>query len=228
MRRIKRDTAVVVAATNELRAAILSGALEPGTRIRQEDLAHRLAVSRVPIRHALLVLEGEGLVRADRWRGASVAPLDPEMIRDLYQFRGAVEKYVAAFLAEQDFDPAPHRAVVVAGRHASSQRDVDRLIDLDLAFHTGLYDAMNNQILSQVMHGLWMHVRRLMVATLALTGHSTQIWEEHGAILDAIESHDSALAGTLAASHTVLATGRLLEHLRTHTDNVKPAPRKRK
>jgi len=211
MRRIKRDTAVVDAVTSELRSAILSGVLEPGSRVRQEDLAGRLAVSRAPIRQALLVLENEGLVRADRWRGAIVAPLDSLMIRDLYQFRGLIERHVAALLAGQDdFDPAPHRAVVAAGLQAASKQDINRLIELDLAFHTGLYEAVGNRVLSQVMHGMWTHVRRLMAATLTLTGHASEIWGEHGAILDAIASHEPDRAGMLAASHTSAASERLL------------------
>src|SRR3989442_4194520 len=210
MRRIKRDTAVVDAVTSELRSAILSGVLEPGSRIRQEDLAGRLAVSRAPVRQALLVLENEGLVRADRWRGAIVAPLDSLMIRDLYQFRGLIERHVATLLAgQEDFDSAPHRAVVAAGRQAASKQDISRLIELDLAFHTGLYEAVGNGVLSHGMHGLWTHVRRLMAATLTL-GHASEIWDEHGAILDAIASHEGDRAGSLAASHTSAASERLL------------------
>src|SRR3989442_3326469 len=163
MRRIKRDTAVVDAVTSELRSAILSGALEPGSRIRQEDLAGRLAVSRAPVRQALLVLENEGLVRADRWRGAIVAPLDSLMIRDLYQFRGLIERHVAALLAGQDdFDPAPHRAVVAAGLQAASQQDINPLIEPGLAVHTGLYDAVRERVVSRVMHGLWKDLRPLV------------------------------------------------------------------
>ena len=53
---------VVASLTDELREQILSGALEPGQRIRQEEIARRAGVSRVPVREALRSLSGEGLV----------------------------------------------------------------------------------------------------------------------------------------------------------------------
>ena len=80
---------------NQLRLGIIAGDFPPGARMRQEDLAERLNVSRGPVRQALVILEREGLVRADRWRGAIVTPLDVPLIKDLYEFRGAVERFVA-------------------------------------------------------------------------------------------------------------------------------------
>ena len=202
------------AVTKQIRAAILTGNLPPGHRLRQEELAVRLAVSRAPIRQALSVLEREGLVQIDRWRGTVVAPLDATLIRDVYEFRGAVESYVAAELAARtDFVAAQSRGVVVAGRKAASAGDLRRLIELDLRFHTGLYDAAGTRVLSDVMRGQWAHIRRIMAATLTITGYPRQVWDEHAAILDAIESHDAGRAGALAAAHTKAASGVLIDSL---------------
>lgn len=214
MRRIKRESAVTDRATQQIRAAILRGDLSPGRRLRQEELAARLGVSRVPIRQALVVLEREGLVETDRWRGTIVAPLDATLIRDLYQFRGAVERYVAVTLAGRtDFDSAPSRDVVVAGRAAASAENLSLLIELDSRFHTGLYDAVGNRVLSEVMRGQWAHVRRVMAATLTIAGYPRQVWDEHAAILDAVESHDADRAGRLSVAHTDAASAILIESL---------------
>ena len=124
---------------DQLRSAILSGALRPGSRIKQEALADQLGVSRAPVRQALLVLEREGLIKSGV-TGAIVAPVDRTMIVDLYAFRGIIESYVASTLAAQrDFNPKRHNRVVGAGRRAALAGDVSRLIELDLEFHTGLY-----------------------------------------------------------------------------------------
>jgi DNA-binding GntR family transcriptional regulator len=203
---------MVDVALDEIRTAILSGALPPGTRIRQEELAERLAVSRAPIRQALVILERSGLVRTDRLRGTVVTRLEPTLIRDLYEFRGAIEWWVAMTLAARtDFDSARAREIVVAGREAVVAGDFPRLIDLDLRFHTGLYNAVGNEVLSEVMHGQWTHIRRVMAATLTISGYPQHVWEEHAAIVDAIDAHDAGLAGALAAAHTRAASARLME-----------------
>ena len=188
MRRILRERPIAETATSTIRAAILTGELRPGARIRQEELADRLAVSRAPIRQALAVLKREGLLHTERGRGTVVAPLDAVLIRDLYQFRGIVERFVAATLAARsDFAFADSRAVVAAGYEAASSANLRRLTELDLQFHTGLYDAIGNRVLSEVMREQWVHFRRVMAATLAIGGYPQQVWDEHAAILSAIE-----------------------------------------
>jgi DNA-binding GntR family transcriptional regulator len=214
MRRIKRQPAVTERVLDEVRRVILSGALPPGARVTQEQLADELAVSRAPVRQALLILEREGLVQSDRWHGAVVTPLDPSLIRDTYQFRGEVERFVASLLATRfDFDAAPLRDITAEGHEAAPIGDVLQLIDVDLRFHTGLYDAVGNQVLSEVMRGQWTHIRRVMGATLSLTGYRAHVWDEHDAILDAIAAHNAELAGTLARNHTAAACAALLPTL---------------
>lgn len=214
MRRIKRASDLADRAAERIRAAILRGDLGPGSRIRQEDLAARLAVSRAPIREALVVLEREGLVQTDRLRGTIVAPLDAELIRDLYEFREGVERHVAERLAERtDLTWEAVEVIVDAGRNATASDDlsVPGAIDLDLRFHTALYDAVGNRILSDVMRGQWINMWRVMAATFAVAGYPRQIWDEHGAILEAIMAHDTARAGRLAAAHTRAASLLLVE-----------------
>ncbi len=77
--------------TTALREAILSGELRPGERLLQEQLADQLRVSRIPLRDALRRLEAEGLVRIGPRRGAEVASLTPDDVREIYQIRIALE-----------------------------------------------------------------------------------------------------------------------------------------
>ena len=205
MRRLKRSPAENVA-TAELRKAILSGSLSPGTRLRQEELAERLGVSRMPVRQALSVLEREGLVKPDPWRGAIVAPFEPDVIRDLYAFRAILERSIAAMLAQRtDFDPTPFHELIIAGRNATVTGDLSRLMELDLRFHTRLYEAIGNRVLLEVMRGQWAHIRRMMAATLTPDGYRNRIWDEHAAILKAIETHDVEAAKSLAEAHITAA-----------------------
>ena len=205
-------------AARQIRASILSGELPPGTRVRQEELADRLAVSRAPVRQALFILEREGLLHTDRLRGRVVAPLDPKVIRDLYQLRGAIEREVAAILARDErFKIGPVRDIVTSGMENYAKGDRTRLIDLDLRFHTALYEAVGNRVLLEVMNTQWIHVRRVMAATLSMRGYPEQVWTEHATILDAIEAHDPVLASDRAAAHAEAASQRLLDNLHSQS-----------
>jgi len=83
------STAELLAA--ELRREILDGALAPGERLRERELVERYGVARHTLRAALRALAGDGLVRLEPHRGATVARLDPEQVRWLYELRAALE-----------------------------------------------------------------------------------------------------------------------------------------
>lgn len=74
-----------------LRDAILAGVLEPGSRLRQEELADLFGTSRIPIREALRALEYEGLVRSEPHRGFTVTALDADDIEEVYELRILLE-----------------------------------------------------------------------------------------------------------------------------------------
>src|SRR5437660_7227643 len=100
MKPIAVKSVMPVRAAEEIRGAILSGALLPGARIKQEELAARLGVSREPVRQALLMLQREGLVFTEPGRTATVATLDRRFIADVYELREVIEGLVGATMAE--------------------------------------------------------------------------------------------------------------------------------
>lgn len=214
MRRIKREIVISDLTTAEIRSAILDGTLPPGSRVRQEELAARLGVSRAPIRQALLVLERDGLVRRDGPRGVVIAPLEPQFIGDIYDLRSAIDAHVADMLAARgSFDPGPFREIVAEGRSAATAMNLSRLIDLDSRFHMGLYEAAGNRVQVEVMHAQWAHIRRAMAITLTTSGYPWQVWDEHVAIIDAITRREAGKARELARTHTQNARMVLIEHL---------------
>lgn len=73
-----------------LRQAIVSGALPPGTRLVQADLAADLKVSVTPVREALRDLEGQGLVDLDPFRGATVHEVGLAELNEVYALRRAL------------------------------------------------------------------------------------------------------------------------------------------
>lgn len=76
-----------------MREAILSGALPPATRLRQEKLAGLFGTSRIPVRDALRALEYEGLVTSEPYRGFAVTQLDADDIEEVYDLRILLESH---------------------------------------------------------------------------------------------------------------------------------------
>src|SRR5205085_8292508 len=80
--------------------AICDGALAPGQRITQEDIADQLAVSRQPVLQALRLLKKDGFVQDAPGRGVLVTPLDAAWTLHVYQVRGALDALAARLAAQ--------------------------------------------------------------------------------------------------------------------------------
>ncbi|MFA9270532.1 MAG: GntR family transcriptional regulator, partial [Baekduiaceae bacterium] len=108
-----------------LRDRILEGELPAGERLVERELTERYDVARHTLRAALRALEAEGLVRIEPNRGARVAQLDADELRDLFALRLALERE-AAHLALERHDgrlPAPvHDAAAQLARRAATRR----------------------------------------------------------------------------------------------------------
>ena len=93
------STAELLAA--DLRRAILDGDPAAGERLRERELVERYGVARHTLRAALRQLAGEGIVRIEPHRGATVARLEPEEVRWLYELRAALELEAAHLALER-------------------------------------------------------------------------------------------------------------------------------
>jgi DNA-binding GntR family transcriptional regulator len=91
-----------------VREAILAGVLEPGARLRQEELADVFRTSRIPVREALRALEYEGLVRSEPHRGFTVTSLDADDVEEVYDLRilleGHAVRLALPLLTDDDLD----------------------------------------------------------------------------------------------------------------------------
>jgi DNA-binding GntR family transcriptional regulator len=191
--------------------AISTGAMAPGSRVTQEDIATRLGVSRQPVLQALRELKKDGFVVDAKGRGVLVTPLDPDWMRKMYQVRGALDA-LAARLAAQRCAVIPER-LIAQGRKAALGRDVQAMIDADVAFHHAIYEASQNPLIAQTAGHHWQHVRRVMGAVLQESGQRDTVWDEHAAIAKAIAAGDVAQAETLVAGHGERAGNLMVEKL---------------
>lgn len=120
-----------------LRDAIMDGALEPGDRMIDADLAERLDVSRATVRDALRQLTREGLVISQPHRGYFVAHFRPSDILELLELRsyleGRVAEYAVNALTDEDF--AELEAIAETFARKDYAKDVAEIRRLDIAFH---------------------------------------------------------------------------------------------
>jgi DNA-binding GntR family transcriptional regulator len=90
----------------QLRRAILEGALSPGTRIREVEVAEQIGVSRGPVREALRILSDEGLILLRHNKGAVVAGISPDDAVEIYAIRGALALIAFRGIVSSGNDPA--------------------------------------------------------------------------------------------------------------------------
>lgn len=193
--------------------AISSGAMAPGERITQEDIAERLSVSRQPVLQALRLLKKDGFVMDAPGRGVLVAPLDADWMLKVYQVRGALDALAARLAARlrHRIDPK----LIERGRKAARSRNVQAMIDADLAFHTAIYAASGNPLIAQSAQLHWQHLRRVMGAVLQQSGQREAVWDEHESIAAAIAGGDGDRAAWLIEEHGDHASDNLAGQL-TH------------
>jgi len=198
-----------------LLAAICTGELAPGQRLTQEQLAAEFAISRQPVVQALRILKAEGFVVDAPKRGVVVTPLDPAMIRNVYQVRTALDALAARLCAARVAKGAPRMdaSLVAAGRSAAKRSAMRALIDADIAFHHALYAASGNPMIAEAAQRHWAHIQRAMGGSLAHASVRDKVWDEHAGILAAVNQGDPATAERLASDHGLSASHVLVAHL---------------
>ncbi len=194
--------------------AIIDRTLPPGHRIRQNELAEKLGVSRQPISHALHLLHRQGLVAESGRRGFEVTQLHPLRIRQLYEVRGAIDALAARLAAARIKTDAAGRAqledALQAGRARSRKATLAKLIALDVDFHGAIYRLSGNPAVEEMIAPQWPHMRRAMATVLSELDYRESAWAEHEAIATHILSGNGNAAEDAALSHALRA-GRMIE-----------------
>lgn len=206
---------------DELLALILDGALAPGQRINEPDVAARLGISRVPVREALRELESTGLVVARRHAGVFVRVLADREVADLYELRALLDGHAGARAAGSP--PAARQALlrVLADfqrrmERAAAADDVRRYYAANLAFHWAIVEAARNEALAASYRGVvqQLHLARLTNLKQGLAMQSSLA--EHRAIALALAAGDAARAQALQIDHVHAARARLAAYLARH------------
>jgi DNA-binding GntR family transcriptional regulator len=129
---------------------IASGDIEPGSRLKESELAESLGVSRTPVREALRRLAADGLVEMHPNRGAQLVSYTPQEIADMFSVRVTLEPRASALAVPRLDESGLAELAELADRMSamvSGERDLQRLGELNRAFHDRFLEASGNRAL---------------------------------------------------------------------------------
>jgi DNA-binding GntR family transcriptional regulator len=183
-----------------VRDAIMSGELEPGSRVGQDAIAKQLGISRMPLREALRRLEELGFVTIRPHRGAFVTEPDITEIRSTYAVRTLLESASAAqAAANMDEERIERlREILRDARAALEAGDGASLAEHNALFHLTAHEAAGNEVLTRLISDLTMHCQRYRLLHATLSDRAAEALHEHERILEAWAAHDPE-----AASHWI-------------------------
>jgi DNA-binding GntR family transcriptional regulator len=192
-----------------IRTAILQGRFAAGERLREEDLADEVGVSRTPIREALRRLDAEGLVDFIPNRGAHVAAWSDSDLNEIFDLRAVLEGF-AARLAARRISPVQlarlrdlaDRMDALAG---AEDVDHDAISELNTDFHGVIVEAAGNHKLEGLLAGLVQIP--LVHRTFRRYSHEDLLRSmgHHRELIAALEHGDVNWSGTVMRSHIYAA-----------------------
>ena len=186
-----------------LRKAILKGELAPGERLMEKQLAEKMGVSRTPIREAIRKLELEGLVIMIPRKGAEVAKITEQDIKNVLEVRAALESLAVKLACQKmtDEDMQVLLSINDAFTEAARIMDVETVIKKDVEFHDVIYHSTNNEKLVQMINNLREQIYRFRVEYIRQMSDFKTLVEEHEEIVKTIMEKNGVEAQEIAARH---------------------------
>lgn len=199
--------------TVRLRAAILLGRLQPGTRLSQDTLARQLGVSRVPLREALKVLEAEGLVEWRAHRAAIVTGLSAEDLAELYALGASAEAAAVAQATHLATDAHIQAIGALVGAMENPDITPADWHTANRQFHAMLVEPAKWSRFQRIISDVRANSGRYVKAYLQLSGNIYRWREDHQSIYHRYRDRDAAGAAEAVRRHWMNTSDTLQQHL---------------
>jgi DNA-binding GntR family transcriptional regulator len=184
-----------------LSQGLRDGVYRPGDRLREEEVAQRLNVSRTPVREAFGRLAAKGFVQPAGARGLVVRNLDLSEILELYAMREILEGAAARLAAQHASQPEIHGLRDIEVLYETHFEDPRAMARINRQFHEAVFRAARNRYLDAALQEMQDGIALLGQTTFSVKGRPTVAAAEHRGIIDAIEARDPAKAEELARAH---------------------------
>jgi DNA-binding GntR family transcriptional regulator len=199
----RRGVSKAVYVYEDLRTAIVSLALKPGTRIDKTEICERLNVSRQPIAEAIARLADERLVDVEPQKGTFIARIRLSDVAEAAFVRRALETATVEAIAPTIGEAALARLDRLLGYQAAAVRakDTEEFYALDVRFHTMLFDCLEMRRVAEVVETSRAQLERARRLLLPTPGRNQNTLGEHRAILAALQTRDAAKAARAMGKH---------------------------
>lgn len=187
---------------DRLRKAIHSGKLQPGEQLRQEELAERYGISRIPVREALRQLEAEGLVTRQPNRGAVVAALSIQEVIEMLDIRIGLECRALRLAVPNMIDSDFEAATKLLKSYDKEPRP-QKWGEMNWRFHETLYAPCNRPKLIEMIEANYGHVNRFTRTQVSIASGKEKPQKEHYEILAACIAGDAQRAAALLEAHII-------------------------
>lgn len=206
--------------TEELRRAIIEMEIAPGARLSEHEIAQRYAVSRQPVREALIALARSHLVNIQPQRGSVVMKLSLARMRESRLLREAIEVAIVRKACE-NFDPQIRAGVddiLIDQERFARRGDRREFQRTDAAFHDAIARGAGFPYAWETVRELKLHTDRICKLTLTDADAMLALVGQHRSILGAIDRRDEPRAAAEMARHLTELLRVLPEIERRHAD----------
>ncbi|SDD32486.1 transcriptional regulator, GntR family [Variovorax sp. CF079] len=209
-----RGSALSEAIVNELKQLIYTGEFKPGERLNEAALALRMGTSRGPIREAIKVLAGLGIVNAVTNRGVYVRQLSLREMVEIYELRALVFGYAADRACEHltEEHKKQFEDLLAAMDAACDAEDGTLYYELNLQFHALILTLSNNRRAYQAYDDYVKELHLVRRKYFNAPGNMRRSNVEHRAIYEAIAASNRTRARAAAERHVLAGRARLLSN----------------
>lgn len=209
---VKRKSLAIQVA-DALRELILTGNYEQGEQLRQDDVAKKLGVSRIPVREAFQQLEAEGLVVNVPYKGTVVSRLTPKEVREYFEIRMSLE---CDLLCRAIDNMTPE--VIARARKNISRMDTaspSKWGEINWQLHADLYSVADRPITLEMVKKIHDNLDRYVRIQLSLSErHRIRANEEHSRLVTLCEEGRKSEAIELLQDHISEASKDLIAHMK--------------
>lgn len=195
--------------------AILSGAIRPGERLAESQIARQMDLSRAPVREALRLLESSGLVEYRANRGFFVHVISATSIRELYELRIVIETAAVRALTETNPGALPGLRAQMAELHRLADEGAEMMahVSADMQFHRLICEGSGNRRFLQVFDQISNETKLGLLVIGRLYDDAHRMAETHEPIIAAIAAGDAEAAAAAIVYHIGVAKDLVTAHI---------------
>ena len=203
----------------QIRTDIVAGVWPLGSHVTLAKLSDHYQVSNVPVREALLQLQGEGIIEMRMHKGAVIPAIDERYVDNVYRLRGAIQTMLARDAAERANPQQLQQLACLAQAHedAVAGGDAKACVDANRDFHVHVDSIAGNTIALEILASRNSLVDAYRRAKGWGPGRLDAAIAQHRKLVRAITKRDGEAAARAAHDHTDSSRKDLLALVRQHS-----------